>query len=109
MFCLLESIGGFAETPNAFVFSLNNFEKLAPFMSKVKPEKTKRAIYSHSFFGPVFGQDLVIQAERKSSSEARLDLDYPVPPSVTDKFTILAGLRYFLRDEVEVFCLDPSS
>ena len=110
MFCLLEPSGGFAETPNAFVFSLNNFEKLAPFVSKVMPGKTKRAIYRHSYFGPVFGQDLVIQvdAERKSHSEARLGAYYSVPASVTDKLTILAGLRKFSPDEVEVFCLEPS-
>ena len=35
-FVLLESSGGYAETPNAFIFSLNNFEGLAPFVSKVK-------------------------------------------------------------------------
>ena len=108
MFCLLESDGGFVKTPNAFVFSLNNFEKLAPFVSKVKPGKTQRAIYRNSFFGPVFGQDLIIHvnAAMKSSSEARLDVDYPVPASVKDKLKILAGLRKFSPDEVEVFCLD---
>ena len=110
MFCLLESSGGFAKTPNAFVFSLNNFEKLAPFVSKVMPGKTERAIYGHSYFGPVFGNDLVIQvaAAMKSHSEARLGVDYPVPASVKDKLKILAGLRKFSPDEVEVFCLDSS-
>ena len=33
LFCFLESSGGFAETPNAFIFSLNDFEGLAPFVS----------------------------------------------------------------------------
>ena len=111
MFCLLESSGGFAKTPNAFVFSLNNFEKLAPFVSKVKPGKTKSAIYRHSYYGPLFGSDLVIRAVRESSSEARLGVSYSVPASVTDMFKILAGLgkqQYFSPDEVEVFYLDPS-
>ena len=40
-FVLLESSGGHAETPNAFIFSLNNFEGLAPFVSKVKKRKYK--------------------------------------------------------------------
>ena len=108
MFCLLESSGGFAKTPNAFVFSLNNFEKLAPFVSKVMPGNTDRAIYRHSYYGPKFGSDLVIRAY---ASEARLGLYYSVPASVTDKFKILAGIKRqqrFLPDEVELFYLDPS-
>ena len=38
-FVLLDSSGGYAETPNAFIFSLNNHERLAPFVSKVMTEK----------------------------------------------------------------------
>ena len=42
---LLESLGGdYDEAPNAFIFSLNNVEGLAPFMSKVKPEYKQYAI-----------------------------------------------------------------
>ena len=107
MFCLLESRGGFAKTPNAFVFSLNNFEKLAPFVSKVMPEKTDVAIYRHSYYGPKFGADLVIRAD---ASEARLGVYYSVPASVTDMFKILAGIKKekrFSPDEVEVFYLIP--
>ena len=59
-FVLLESSGGYAETPNAFIFSLNNFETLAPFVSKVKTGKERRAIYRHSYYGPKFSDDLVI-------------------------------------------------
>ena len=108
MFCLLESSGGFAKTPNAFVFSLNNFEKLAPFVSKVKPQWTGKAIQRHIYYGPKFGSDLVIRAD---ASEARLGVYYSVPASVTDMFKILAGIKKqqrFLPDEVEVFYLDPS-
>ena len=108
---LLESTGGFATTPNAFVFSLNNFEKLAPFVSK--PTETYWAIHRSSYYGPKFGSDLVIRVvdTRKSLSEARLGVHYSVPASVTNKFKILAGLKTHQRfspDEVEVFYLDPS-
>ena len=108
MFCLLESSGGFTKTPNAFVFSLNNFEKLAPFVSKVMPGKTRWAIYRHSYYGPKFGSDLLIHG---AASEARLGLYYSVPASVKDMFKILAGIekqKRFSPDEVEVFYLDPS-
>ena len=107
---MLESSGGDAETPNAFIFSLNNFETLAPFESKVKPEKRKRAITRHSYYGPKFGGDLVIylEAENKKNSEARLGSRYSVPPGVHYPLTVLAGTEYFSPDEVEVFYLGTS-
>ena len=110
-FVLLESSGGYAETPNAFIFSLNNHQGLAPFLSKVKPEKTQVAIYRDSSSGPVFGNDLVIYVDANfmSVSQARLGVYYPVPPSVKDGDTILKGPEgSFTPDEVELFYLDPS-
>ena len=107
---LLESIGGggFAEAPNAFIFSLNNVEGLAPFMSKVKQGIKQLAIYRHSDLGPAFGDDLVIDATI-SKSRASLGSFYSVPASVKDSFAILKGPgQYFSPDKVEVFYLDPS-
>ena len=90
---LAASSGGYGKTPNAFIFSLNNFERLAPFLSKVKPEKTGKAIDRHSYYGPKFGADLVIHldAENIMYSNARLGSYYSVPASVTDRHTILKG------------------
>ena len=111
---LLEPIGGsgghgdYGETPNAFIFSLNNSEGLAPFMSKVKPQFKILAIYRHSDYGPVFGDDLVINA-KISQSRAHLGAYYSVPASVKDRFTILKGPgQYFSPDKVEVFYLGSS-
>ena len=108
---LLEPIGGrggYGETPNAFIFSLNNSEGLAPFMSNVKPEYKALAIYRHSDYGPVFGEDLVIKA-KISQSRARLGSFYSVPASVKDRFTILKGPGTYLSpDKVEVFYLGSS-
>ena len=59
-FVLLESSDRDAGTPNAFIFSLNKFERLAPFVGKVRKDKTAQAIYMGSDTGPVFGQDLSI-------------------------------------------------
>ena len=56
-FVLLESSGGETKTPSAFVFFLNNFKGLAPFVSELK---TGNTIYRGSTFGPTFGQDLYI-------------------------------------------------
>ena len=111
-FVLLESSGGYGTTFEAFIFSLNNSEGLAPFVSKVKPGRAGKAIETNSYYGPNFGQDLVIHVEetRKRYSEASLGRYYSVPASVKDKSsTILTGKNdYFSPDEVEVFYLDPS-
>ena len=108
---LLESSGRYGATSEAFIFSLNNSEGLAPFLSKVKPGKAEKAIERNSYYGPKFGQEIVIHVDesRKGSSEAILGYYYSVPASVKDKLTILAGKHvYFSPDEVEVFYLDPS-
>ena len=105
-FVLLESSGGYAKTPNAFIFSLNNYERVAPFLSKVKPESTGAAIERRSNYGPKFGADLIIPLDIKS--QASLGTYYSAPASV-NKDNILKGPGwYFLPDEVEVFYLDPS-
>ena len=112
IFVLLESSGGHGATSEAFIFSLNNSEGLAPFVSKVKQGKAERAIERSSYYGPNFGQDLVIHVEetRKHYSEASLGKYYSVPASVNGKgTTILTGKHgHFSPDEVEVFHLDPS-
>ena len=109
-FVLLESSGTYAATANAFIFSLNNFEKLAPFVSKVKPEKTRKAIFRHSYYGPKFGNDLVIclDAVNIKDSTAGLGTYYSAPPAVQDRLKVLAGTEYFSPDQVEVFYLDTS-
>ena len=110
-FVLLETSESTGGTPNAFIFSLNNFEGLAPFVSKVQKEKTDKAIYRGSTTGPWFGQDLYIYLNRAtvSQSYAVLGAYYSIPPLVNDQLAILDGhKRTFSPDEVEVFYLDPS-
>ena len=111
-YVLLESSGGNAETPNAFIFSLNNFGTLAPFVSKVKPQWTGQAIQRYSIYGPKFGQDLIIYLDARNIhySKARLGMVYADPPATQDPLTVLAGTENFSLDkvEVEVFYLDPS-
>ena len=103
---MLESSGGYAETPNAFIFSLNNYERLAPFLTKVKPDYTGAAIERLKHHGPKFGADLIIPLYSKS--EASLGFYYSAPSSV-NKANILKGPGLkFEPDEVEVFYLDPS-
>ena len=105
-----ESSGGYTATSEAFIFSLNNNEGLAPFVSKVKKKYSGYAIHRGSYNGPRFGSDVFIEdnADRDSKSRARLGYRYSVPPAVKDQYTVLAGTRRFSPDEVEVFYLDPS-
>ncbi|CAH3155753.1 unnamed protein product [Porites lobata] len=102
-----ESSGGFGATSEAFIFSLNNNEGLAPFVSKVKPRLTGKAIQRLSYYGPRFGNDVVIDITNRDSG-ARLGYHYSVPPAVQNKQTVLAGTLYFSPDEVEVFYLNTS-
>ena len=105
-FVLLESSGCAAETPNAFIFSLNNYERLTPFLSKVKKEYTRWAIDCRSYYGPKFGSDLIIYLDTKS--HASLGSSYYAPDSV-DNANILKGPGGdFVPDEVEVFYLDST-
>ena len=103
---MLESIGGYARTPNAFIFSLNNYENVAPFLSKVKPEYTGAAIQRLEHNGPKFGVDLIITLNEKS--EAFLGGYYSAPSSVNEKNILKGPGDNFSADEVEVFYLDPS-
>ena len=77
-------------------------------MSEVRRPDT--AIDRLSWYGPVFGSDIYIfnNANSSSSSEAGLGLSYPAPAAVQNRYTILAGTKYFSPDEVEVFYLDPT-
>ena len=104
------SSGGWGATSEAFIFSLNNNEGLAPFVSKVKIGYSGMAIYRWSYYGPRFGSDVFItdNADSNSNSRARLGNYYSVPPAVQDERTVLAGTWYFSPDEMEVFYLDPS-
>ncbi|XP_073250379.1 uncharacterized protein [Porites lutea] len=105
-----ESSGNWSASSEAFIFSLNNNEGLAPFVSQVEKGITDWAIYRNSQFGPYFGIDVIItdNADGNSLSEAVLGYYYPTPPAVQNRHTVLAGTWYFSPDEVEVFYLDPS-
>ena len=105
-FVLLESRGGPAKTPNAFIFSLNNYERLAPFLSKVKPGRTGGAIDDRPNYGPKFGSDLIIALDYQSL--ASLGTYYSAPASVNTNNILKGPGGYFSPDEVEVFYLDPS-
>ena len=108
-FVLLESSGRFGKTPNAFIFSLNNSERLAPFVSKVMIKRTEYAIQGDSSWGPKFGDDLHIYLDGKTFSKAHLGRIYSAPASVNSKNRILDGnAGVFSPDQVEVFYLDSS-
>ena len=95
-------------TSKAFIFSLLNKEKLAPFKSMVKnPEK---AIYNYIWYGPTFGNsDLLINKvghSRRRETITNFGNHYYIPDNVKDSKTILAGVYKFYPDEVEVFYLN---
>ena len=108
-FGFLESSGGLKATPEAFIFSLNNNERLAPFVSKVRGPHGTWAIFRGSQYGPCFDKAGVCYHKTNYKlHRARLGSVYSVPPEVLDPLTVLAGTDIFSPDEVEVFYLDPS-
>ncbi|XP_073249633.1 uncharacterized protein [Porites lutea] len=103
------SVDQFAATSKSFIFSLVDKEGLAPFKSMVKHVYSSYAIYRYSSYGPTFGDghDIYIadNANQNTGSYNNFGTSYSLPNNVTDRYTILAGTRYFSPDEVEVFYL----
>ena len=73
--------------------------------------RPSHSIYKNPSYGPTFGTgyDIYIANNANSNTYSYTDFgqynDYSVPSRVQDKYTILAGTRYFTPDEVEVFYL----
>ena len=103
----LASPDRWSTTSNSFIFSLLDKEGLAPFKSMVAQPHS--AICSWSNYGPTFGggHDIHIadNANQNTGSYTDFGSSYSLPNGVTDRYTILAGTRYFSPDEVEVFYL----
>lgn len=101
----------YGKTPNAFIFSLNNSEQTRAFKSMVR--NSEKATFNHIFLGPTFGNnDIRIdryprKSKDKTSSVANFGNDYFLPSNVTiqNPQTILAGVKVFRPDELEVFYL----
>ncbi|CAH3191542.1 unnamed protein product, partial [Porites evermanni] len=100
-------VDGYGTTSNSFIFSLLDKEGLAPFKSMVT--NTSFAIYREPSYGPTFGggHDIYVadNANQNPNSYTNFGTSYSLPNGVTDRYTILAGARYFSPDEVEVFYL----
>ena len=98
---------GYGSTSKSFIFSLLDEEGLAPFKSMVT--NTSFAIYREPGYGPTFGggHDIYIadNANQNANSYTNFGSSYSLPNEVADRYTILAGARYFSPDEVEVFYL----
>ncbi|PFX16087.1 Basement membrane-specific heparan sulfate proteoglycan core protein [Stylophora pistillata] len=90
-----ESSGRYTSTPNAFLFSLQNKEGLAPFKSMVR--RPSYAISRQSGDGPIFGtgNDIYIANNANSNRHSQANFGYnnvySVPSGVQNKQTLLAG------------------
>ena len=104
---LLFIASAYSTSSKSFIFSLLDEEGLAPFKSMVT--NTSFSVYRGSSCGPTFGggHDIYIadNANQNPNSYTNFGTFYSLPNNVTDRYTILAGTRYFSPDEVEVFYL----
>ena len=102
---LLFIASAYSTSSKSFIFSLLDKEGLAPFKSMVT--NTSFSVYRGSSCGPTFGRghDIYIadNANQNPNSYTNFGTSYSLPNNVTDRYTILAGTRYFSPDEVEVF------
>lgn len=100
--CSSATSGDWGTSSQAFIFSLNDNEGLAPFKAMVSD--ASKAIFRNSLYGITFGagNDLYIA---DAASYTRFGTSYSAPPEVQDSNTILAGTLYFAPDEVEMFYL----
>ena len=90
-------------TLKAFIFSLENKERLPPF--KCLAKNKRNAIYISSKYGPSFGQLPSLYIILTRLSKAVIGNPYSVPKEVTHRQTVLAGTSYFTPDDYEVFHL----
>ena len=109
MLLFSDTSSSYGHTPNAFIFSLRNKERLGPFKSMVaKPEE---AIVKYPNVGPTFGDayDILISDNANTNSRSYSQFgeynSYHVPSGVQDSYTLLAGTSKFTPDDYEVFYL----
>lgn len=105
----------YGKTFNAFIFSLSNSQQTRAFKSMIR--NSENATSNHIYLGPTFGNnDIRIdrypnQPTDYTSSVTNFGNDYFLPSNITiqDPQTILAGVKNFRPDELEVFYLNKGS
>ena len=105
----------YGKTFNAFIFSLSNSQQTRAFKSMIR--NSEKATSNHIYLGPTFGNnDIRIdrypnQPTDYTSSVTNFGNDYFLPSNITiqDPQTILAGVKNFRPDELEVFYLTKGS
>lgn len=92
------------------MYSLRNYDGLAPFKATLQDENHDKAIYRHGNYGPTFGwgHDLFIanNAGLNTDSPTNFGSAYNLPPGYTfeqnNTRSMLGGSYYFTPSEVEV-------
>ena len=75
----------------------------------LKPDKLDKAAKQEYQFGPIFGDDIIINSQPTSITESSSNLDssykFPSELSLTsdERDNLLAGSKYFLVDDMDAF------
>ena len=108
---LLLGPSGYNHSSSSFLFSLQNKDKVAPFVANIKKDKENAAIYVARTYGPWFGNnDLLIDSysNRNKRSYCNFGQVYQLPTGYfadsTGARDLLAGKYNFSTSEIEVFC-----
>jgi hypothetical protein len=99
--------GGYNSDPNSFLFSLTNKDN-QPVKMKIDPNKREWANLNFDYYGPTFGDDIIIKNNANTTMKSRSDLGFaykhPQYEYGSDEAkTFLAGSYKFLLDEIEVY------
>jgi hypothetical protein len=102
-----DSSSEFKSDPNAFLFSLTNKDN-TPVKMKIDPNRHHVAIYCHSRYGPIFGNDICIvnNANTIMDCSSNLGYNYKHPQyeeGTNESKSFLAGSYEFQLDEIEVY------
>jgi hypothetical protein len=98
---------GWKSDPCAFLFSLTN-KYNQPIKMKINPNRHEWAIYCHSEYGPIFGDDISIANNSNTTMNSCYNLGYcykhPQYENRSNEVrTFLAGSHRFQLDEIEVY------
>jgi hypothetical protein len=102
--------GKFKSDANAFIFSLTNNDN-KPVKMNIDPHEHHGAIFCSSYYGPTFGQDIILEENFNTSmySYSSLGGTYKHPKyeyGTNEARTFLAGSFKFQLDEIEVYQIE---
>jgi hypothetical protein len=92
------------DSQKSFVFTLKNPHNIPARRFALKAEKKHEAIWCHSEWGPVFGDDIVVSDNGNTNTRSYTSLGTSYTnDSGLGQWVVFTGSHYFQVKEIEVF------